>query len=57
MGTLGLGSLDRKLDLKSLTEVSLQQFGDFNDWNREEFHAEKNGFGVFSITLPAKAGG
>lgn len=32
---------------------SLSLFGDFNDWNREEFYAEKDQFGVFTLNIPA----
>jgi 1,4-alpha-glucan branching enzyme len=36
---------------------SISIFGDFNNWNREEFWAEKNEFGVFSLTLKANDDG
>ena len=28
-------------------------FGDFNGWNREEFRANKDEFGSFTLTIPA----
>lgn len=28
-------------------------FGDFNGWNRGEFHCQRNDFGCFTITLKA----
>jgi len=28
-------------------------FGDFNGWNREEFWAQKDEFGCFTLTLKA----
>ena len=30
---------------------SISIFGDFNNWNREEFYAENNGFGCFELKL------
>jgi len=36
---------------------ALSLFGDFNEWNREQYHAHKDQFGVFTITLKAKADG
>ena len=32
-------------------------FGDFNGWNREEFWAQKNEFGCFTLTLKALGDG
>jgi len=33
--------------------LSLSIFGDFNNWNREQYLCVKNSFGQFSITLKA----
>jgi 1,4-alpha-glucan branching enzyme len=35
---------------------SLSIFGDFNNWDREQYMCEKNDFGQFTITLKAKNG-
>lgn len=35
---------------------SISIFGEFNDWNREEFRAGKDDFGSFNITIPAVDG-
>jgi len=32
--------------------LSLSLFGDFNDWNREEFYGEKDAFGCFRVCIP-----
>jgi len=35
---------------------SISLFGDFNNWNREEFRSGKDGFGCFNITIPNVSG-
>jgi 1,4-alpha-glucan branching enzyme len=36
---------------------SLSIFGDFNEWNRDQYQAKRNDFGCFCLTLPACADG
>ena len=31
--------------------IIFSQFGDFNNWNREEFSCTKDQYGVWSVTL------
>ena len=35
---------------------SISIFGEFNDWNREEFRIGKDDFGCFSVKIPAVGG-
>lgn len=32
-------------------------FGDFNNWNRDQFYCHKNDYGCFTITLKANPDG
>ena len=36
---------------------SLSIFGDFNYWNRDEFHCAKDGYGCFAVTIKANQDG
>jgi 1,4-alpha-glucan branching enzyme len=36
---------------------ALSLFGDFNGWNRDQYHAQKDPFGHWKLTLKAKADG
>ena len=36
--------------------LSVSIFGEFNNWNRDEFKVGKDDFGCFNITLPAVDG-
>ena len=37
--------------------LSLSIFGEFNNWNREEFQCKKSPFGQFTITIKANPDG
>lgn len=37
--------------------LSLSIFGEFNNWNRDEFMCAKNAFGQFTITIKANHDG
>jgi len=35
---------------------SISIFGEFNNWNRDEYRAGRDDFGCFSLTIPALDG-
>lgn len=37
--------------------LAISLFGDFNNWNRDEFQASKDEFGVFTLEIPALVDG